>query len=283
MCYYNGQKVSHEEWIRLKGLEKLVARYDFLDRSVVQGFPYGNTAILKRAPVPVQDFEIVQMEWGFIPDDWYGRIIKNRNDVNLFRFGDRSSSNQHFSKPKLMLNFKGEEIMMEGKKFKESGLLRRCLMISTGFFEWHHYYPINKKTGLPNKTEKTVPYFITLPDRPYFYFPAIWKGWTDQDTGEYVETVANGTTSATGHKMMAWIHNSKNRMPTILEEDQAYEWMFGDLTEQRITELSTIQYPMEKMRAYPVDKDFKTAEDPTKIFVYGDDVPSLEKHLQGIE
>ena len=31
MCYYNGQKVTKEEYIRLKHLEKLVANYDFLN------------------------------------------------------------------------------------------------------------------------------------------------------------------------------------------------------------------------------------------------------------
>jgi putative SOS response-associated peptidase YedK len=280
MCYYNGQKVTHTEFIRLKGIEKLVRNYDFLDRGVVQGFPYGNTAILKRKP-GVEDFDIVQMEWGMIPDDWYGKPIETRADVNLFRFGDRSSPNKNFREPKLALNFIGEEIMMNGKKFKDSALHNRCLMLSTGFFEWHHYYPVNKRTGLPNKTVSKIPYFITLKNQPYFYFPAIWKPWTDKETGEYVETVANGTTTAKEHKMMEWIHNSKERMPTILTEDQAWEWMFGDLTEQRITELSTSQYPMELMEAWPADKDFKMAEDPSKLYIYGEDVPSLEKYLRG--
>jgi hypothetical protein len=29
MCYYNGQKVTRVEYIRLKQLEKAVANYDF--------------------------------------------------------------------------------------------------------------------------------------------------------------------------------------------------------------------------------------------------------------
>jgi hypothetical protein len=37
---------------------------------------------------------------------------------------------------------------------------------------------------------------------------------------------------------------------------------------------------MELMEAHPVDKDFKTAEDLSRPFVYGEDVPSLEKHLE---
>ena len=279
MCYYNGQKVAHSEFIRLKSLEKLVANYDFLDRGVVQGFPYGNTAVLKRKE-GIEDFDIVQMEWGMIPDDWHGKPIRNRADVNLFRFGDRSSTNRNHKDPKLTLNFIGEDIMKDGKKFKDEALFNKCLMISTGFFEWHHYFPINKRTGLPNKTVSKIPHYITVKGKPYFYFPAIWKGWTDQDTGEYVETVANGTTSAKGHKMMEWVHNSKERMPTILTDDEAWEWLFDDLNQPRITELATRQFPMELMSACPVHKDFKTAEDPSMPFIYGDDVPSLERHFK---
>lgn len=59
MCYYNGQKVTRAEYIRLKQLEKAVAKYDFLNRDLMTGFDYRLNAILK--PVPGQvDFDIVQ-------------------------------------------------------------------------------------------------------------------------------------------------------------------------------------------------------------------------------
>ena len=47
MCYYNGTKVTRQEFIRLKHLEKLVANYKFIDRDVINGFDFGLTAILK--------------------------------------------------------------------------------------------------------------------------------------------------------------------------------------------------------------------------------------------
>ena len=31
---------------------------------------------------------------------------------------------------------------------------------------------------------------------------------------------------------MQQVHNTKKRMPTILNDDLAYEWIFGDLTEE---------------------------------------------------
>jgi hypothetical protein len=45
MCYYNGQKVTHVELIRLKQLEKLVSRYDFLERDLQVNFDYSLNAV----------------------------------------------------------------------------------------------------------------------------------------------------------------------------------------------------------------------------------------------
>ena len=48
---------------------------------------------------------------------------------------------------------------------------------------------------------------------------------------------------------MEQIHNSKKRMPTILTEDLAWEWLFGNLDEERITEIARYQFPTEQMEA----------------------------------
>jgi len=40
MCYYNGQRVTRAEFIILKGLEKPVRNYDFLNVGVHNGFNY---------------------------------------------------------------------------------------------------------------------------------------------------------------------------------------------------------------------------------------------------
>ncbi len=61
MCYYNGQKVNHDEYIRLKNLEKLVSMYDFLSRDLQVGFDYSQNAVLKPNPEK-NDFDILQME-----------------------------------------------------------------------------------------------------------------------------------------------------------------------------------------------------------------------------
>ena len=67
-------------------------------------------------------------------------------------------------------------------------------------------------------------------------------------------------------------------MPTILNEDQSYEWLFGNLSEERITELAKTQYPANEMQACSIAKDFKDALEPAKEFMY-EDLPALELNL----
>ena len=266
MCYYNGQKVTREEYIRLKQLEKLVANYDFLNRDLQVGFDYNMNAVLK--PIPdKEDFDIVKMEWGFIPP-----YLKTREDVFKMRNGYKDSTGK-FRPPIITLNAVCEELLLPGKIYREATLKRRCLILSTGFFEWRHIFPLNKRTGEPLKTAIKYPYYISLKNKNYFYMAGIWQPWTDKVTGEYVESFAVVTTKA--NKLMEQVHNSKKRMPTILNEDLGYEWMFSNLDEQRILEIAASQYPSEEMQACTIAKDFREVIEPTKEFAY-EDLPALE-------
>lgn len=269
MCYYNGQKVSRAEYIRLMQLEKEILRYAFLERDLQIGFDYSLNAVLK--PISEkEDFDIVQMEWGFIP-----HYLKTRDDVKGMRLGYKDSGGR-FHPPLLTLNAVSEELLLPGKIYRQAALSRRCLVLSTGFFEWRHLHAKNKRTGLPLKTATKYPYHITVKDREYFYIAGIWQPWTDQSTGEYVETFAMVTTEA--NHLMRQVHNSKMRMPTILTEELAYEWMFGELSEDRITEIARTQFPAEMMEACPIAKDFREALEPAKPFIY-EDLPALELNL----
>lgn len=166
-----------------------------------------------------------------------------------------------------------EELLLPGKIYREATLKRRCLILSTGFFEWRHIFPLNKRTGEPLKTAIKYPYYISLKNKNYFYMAGIWQPWTDKVTGEYIESFAVVTTKA--NKLMEQVHNSKKRMPTILNEDLAYEWMFSNLDEQRILEIAASQYPSEEMQACTIAKDFREVIEPTKEFAY-EDLPALE-------
>lgn len=266
MCYYNGQKVTRAEYIRLKQLEKALANYDFLSRDLNIGFEYGTSAVLK--PIAgKEDFDIVPMEWGFIP-----HYINNREDLNHFRRGGVNPKTGKYDPPIITLNAISEELF-DKVTYKKAATERRCLVLSSGFYEWRHIFPANKRTGLPLKTAVKYPYHIKLKDKEYFYMAGIWTPWTDKNTGEYVESFSIVTTKA--NKLMEKVHNSKKRMPSILNEDLAYEWLFGKPDEKRVLEIAATQYPSEEMEAYPIAKDFTSALNPLEPFEYAD-LPALE-------
>ena len=271
MCYYNGQKVTHAEFIRLKQLEKLVAAYDFLNSPLKVGFDYDDNAVLK-AVEGREDFEIVKMEWGFLPS-------YINDDAGMLRFRNGYTDDKgKYHPPLTTLNAMGEELLKPGKMYRDAALLRRCLILSNGFYEWRHVYPMGKK-GQPLKTAVKYPYHIHLPGQPYFYMAGIYQPWTNKVTGEIKDTFAIVTTAA--NSLMEQVHNSKKRMPVILNEDLAYEWLFGKLSETRITEIATTQYPADKMDAYPIAKDFREALNPMEPFAYGD-LPALDGTMPSV-
>ena len=141
-------------------------------------------------------------------------------------------------------------------------------------------FPKNKRTGEPRKTAEKYPYRIYLAEREYFYIAGIWQEWMDADTGEVVETCSMLTTA--GNEVAQEIHNSKKRQPTVLTDDLAYEWLFGQRTEQRIQEIASFQLPYEEMRYYTLAKDFLNAIDPLAPHFYPElpplDVPGGDRN-----
>ncbi|CAN5400213.1 SOS response-associated peptidase [soil metagenome] len=259
MCYYNGQKVSRAEFIELKRIEKAVRDYDFLDEGVISGFANKPVAVL----IPSSDetnFDIVQMEWGIISP-----YIPNRQEAEIFK---RKFTTLNAKAENLFTNEAGKRSMWAGAVKKG-----RCLVLSTGFFEWRHIYRNHAKTGQPLKTPDKFPYYITVKDAPYFFFAGIYQPWTDRETGEVVNTVAVITTKA--NPLMEVVHNSKMRMPTILNDDLAWEWMMGDLSDERIMEIASTQYDAKKMDACTIAPQFQAQVDPTEKYEYAD-LPGLE-------
>lgn len=271
MCYYYGQKVTKAEFIRLKELEKEVMKYEFLNKQEVHnGFAYKQVAVLK--PNETKDnFDIVEMEWGMVMP-----YLKNRDAVEKFRNGYKDETGK-WNIGYTTLNAKAENLFISerGKKsmFADAAKARRCLFIVSGIYEWQHIPKKNKKTGLPLKAVDKFPYHITVKDAPYFYIAGIWQPWTDKETGEHVEMATLITTTA--NHLMEQVHNTKKRMPTILNDDLAWEWMMGDLSEERIMEIAATMYPSEYMDACTVAKEFLASLDPAAPFTY-EDVPALE-------
>jgi putative SOS response-associated peptidase YedK len=256
MCYYNGQRVTRAEYIELKGLAKPVRNYDFLNVGVHNGFNYAPCAIL----IPSEDgrdFEITQAEWGYVPG-----YIKTRDEANMFR------------RQYTTLNFKAENLFVkeDGKRsmWADAALTRRCLVLSTGLVESRHIPKIGKK-GQELKEMIKYPYQVGVKGQEYFWFPGVYNEWFDPETGKWVNTVAFGVTKA--NNVMSQIHNSKLRMPSILTDDLAWEWMMtkpieGKLSpaiEARLSEIALTQIPSRLLEACTIDRNYRTALETTPV------------------
>jgi putative SOS response-associated peptidase YedK len=265
MCYYNGQKVTRVEFIKLKALEKAVSKYNFLNVGLHDGFNFAPTAIL----VPTKsktDFEIIQAEWGFIPS-----YIEDREEAAKMRLGYIGTNGR--VKPKPNLNARSENLFTneEGTRpsiFKAAAHNGRCLILSTGFFEWRHIKRRGKRTGKELESTDKYPYYITLKDQPYFYMAGVYQPWTDKKTGEHVITTAIVTAPA--NRLMYHIHNTRKRMPAILNDVLAWKWMMEDLSDEEIMEIARTQHNYEEMDYCTVSPEFKAKLEPEEAFAYSE-------------
>jgi putative SOS response-associated peptidase YedK len=163
--------------------------------------------------------EIQFFQWGIIPS-W----VKDKDTADNLRNST--------------LNAKAETIF-EKASFKHSIRKKRCLILCSGFFEWQ------KIKG------KKYPYYISLKDDEVFVFGGIWSSWTNKETGEIINTYSVITTEA--NEFVGNIHNTKKRMPLILEPEDALKWIDKNRTEEEIKNLMK-PCNASKMKAHTVKK-----------------------------
>ncbi len=68
-------------------------------------------------------------------------------------------------------------------------------------------------------------YLLTLPGEEAFAFAGLWNTWTNKSTGEVLNTYTIITTAA--NELMSEIHNTKKRMPVILNPEMEKDWLKG--------------------------------------------------------
>ncbi|MEP6727579.1 MAG: SOS response-associated peptidase family protein [Bacteroidota bacterium] len=255
MCYYNGRKVTREEYSRLKEMEKLVA---FLNEEVfiAKGFDFNDWPVLI-AKKDSHQTALVEMEWGFLPP-W----IKNAEEAKKFRSGYKDAAGKYI-KGYPCLNATSEELL--NKIYKDAARKHRCLIPSNGFYEWMHIQVVGK-SGKLLKTPERYPYLVEMRDEKEFYFAGVWQPWYNQETQTTVNTFAMVTTVA--NTLMKQIHNSKERMPTILPGDLAEAWLYNDLTDQEILDIANYQAASAEMKARPLHKDFLKRANPHEAVIY---------------
>ncbi len=134
------------------------------------------------------------MQWGLIPA-W----SRDREEAERIRKGTYNARS---------------ETLHEKPSFKEALSRGRCLIIAGGFFEWQLVDQVK------------IPWYISLKNGDPFVFAGLCDSWRDSLSGEISRTCSIITTQA--NPLMEKIHNTKKRMPVILNKDLEKDWISGE-------------------------------------------------------
>lgn len=124
--------------------------------------------------------------------------------------------------------------------FKNSIVNQRCLLVIDGFFEWRHV------------GSKKYPYYVYPKDETVFHLGCIYNSWTDPTTGEEKDTFSIITTEA--NPLMEIIHNSKKRMPLIIDKKDIALWI-DPTTSKEVVEKLMSPFDEAKMSAHTISNE----------------------------
>lgn len=227
MCFHNSMSAK---------AIKLAARYgrksDIVEiyQDMLNEQYHVNAFNFPKYPIITQSDEIQVFNWGLIP--FWTKNEKSAEEIKLMTLNARADT--IFEKP----------------SFREPIMKKRCIVPSTGYFEWRH------------EETKKIPYYIYLKDEPIFSMAGIYDRWLDKETGEEYDTFSIITTDA--NPLTDYIHNTKHRMPAILSKEDEKKWLDSSISK---TDIESLLKPFEadRMDAYVIENDFikKAPTDPT--------------------
>jgi len=144
---------------------------------------------------------------------------------------------------KMTLNARSETVFSL-PSFRIPIYQKRCLIPSTGYFEFHH------------KEKEVIPHYIFLKNEEIFSIGGMYEIWQNPDSKEVTQTFTILTTPA--NELCSKIHNAgKNafRMPLIITKEKEEEWLNNTLTIEDIKQFF-LPFDHHQMDAYPISKDF---------------------------
>ncbi|MDF2453027.1 MAG: hypothetical protein K0S26_2531 [Bacteroidota bacterium] len=217
MCYTVSAVIKEEE---LRSLEhEYVIQWQESDPPVefysVSGFSHPNL------PVITSEGEFKNLRWGLIPSwvkDWENASKLRTQTLNAI--GDTIDS-----KP----SFRG------AVKANHT-----CIIPLNGFYEWHHHANADK-----------FPHFIYPKNDALFYVAGLHEVWKNPAIGDAYHTFTIITTAA--NERMEWIHNSKKRMPAILNLRDSKIWLDKEVSPKDKLSLLT-PFDVNEMTDHPVSK-----------------------------
>ena len=181
------------------------------------------------------EFEPVYHINAFNFPNW--RIISNEENIQLMHWGlvphwfNGTNPETIASKT---LNARIETIH-EKASFKTLINRNRCIIPSSGFFEYQHL-----------GSEK-IPFYIKPTHDEVFSMAGLYDEWVDRSTGALKRSFTIITTEA--NELMAKIHNTKRRMPLMLSLTDVTAYLNP---QHDLRQFSPI--PHEEMNAFKIDK-----------------------------
>ncbi|MEQ8677619.1 MAG: SOS response-associated peptidase [Aggregatilineales bacterium] len=164
-------------------------------------------------------------------------VISNEDPMNLthYRWGLIPSWAKDPSIASKMINARSETAF-EKPSFKNAFKRRRCLIPSTGFYEWS------------KKGDSKVPYFVHMKGQELFAFAGLWESWTSKE-GDEVRTCTILTSEPN-----ELLRNYHHRMAVILDPSDYDLWLSKD--ELPTDVLMPLMRPFDetKMGVYEVSK-----------------------------
>lgn len=221
MCYSNS---STSKNIELSKRYKKVAPQG-LDESplfLASGFTFPQWRVITAKE------EIQVMHWGLIPT-WFAD--SNPKDMASKTLNARV------------------ETLNEKVSFRNLVARNRCIVPSTGFFEWQ-----------TNGTRKT-PFFIHPPEHELFSMAGLHDQWINPLDGKLKSTFTIITCPA--NALMEEIHNTKKRMPLMLDVSQEEDWLNGILAPASIS----TQLTEASMLAHEIDQRIISGKQPNCVEV----------------
>lgn len=128
------------------------------------------------------------------------------------------------------------ETVTEKPVFRSGLKDRRCLIPTTGFYEWE------------STSRVKVPYFVRLKGEKFFAMAGLYDHWMDP-RGDMVHSFVILTTAA--NDLMAPVHD---RMPVILEVEDEKEWAEPVPLKEGELERIAAPFPSESMEMYEVSR-----------------------------
>jgi putative SOS response-associated peptidase YedK len=179
----------------------------------------------------------LEPKYNIAPTQQIATILRSNSDSDrtfqMLRWGLIPSWAKDSKIGAKLINARAETVA-EKPSFRSAFRHSRCLIITSGFYEWQR---------IENGKQ---PFYIQQIDNLPFAFAGLWTTWQPQD-GETISTCTIITTEA--NEIMQPIHD---RMPVILESANYDLWLDPTVQKSEFLQPLLQPYNSDKLKTHPV-------------------------------